>query len=231
MNNRRTKKIVNKDDHPLACILAEDKSDCWRYKRLIEKMGHQVSLCYHVSDVLIESRLHPISALFIILTDDLEVQFLDMQEWLSVNHEFVAPIVLISKKDHFSFAVQAMKLGVLDFLIEPISDELWIATVEKTIAEYLNRQDGLKDTQACLALLNHFTHRERQVFSALLEGQMGKKIADGLNIHLKTLDTHRTNILKKVNLSSVAELIHWVSKGKRLDLIENFYKRRLFTTF
>jgi two-component system, NarL family, response regulator NreC len=63
------------------------------------------------------------------------------------------------------------------------------------------RQRGLQDTYDLL------TAREKQVLQLLAEGNSNKEVANLLNLGLSTVDTHRTNLMQKLNLHSTAELV------------------------
>jgi DNA-binding NarL/FixJ family response regulator len=54
---------------------------------------------------------------------------------------------------------------------------------------------------------NHLTAREREVLQLLAEGKTSKEVAAALNLSVKTADTHRTNIMRKLDLHSVADVI------------------------
>ena len=56
---------------------------------------------------------------------------------------------------------------------------------------------------------SQITGREREVLQLLAEGKSNKEVAAILNLSVKTVDTHRTNILRKLNLHSVAELVRY----------------------
>jgi len=55
-------------------------------------------------------------------------------------------------------------------------------------------------------LRNRLTPRERQVVQLLAEGKTSKEVAVALNLSVKTAETHRTNIMRKLDLHSVADL-------------------------
>ncbi|MGA8489317.1 MAG: response regulator transcription factor, partial [Terriglobales bacterium] len=53
---------------------------------------------------------------------------------------------------------------------------------------------------------NHLTPREREVMQLLAEGKTSKEVAVALHLSVKTAETHRTNIMRKLDLHSVANL-------------------------
>jgi DNA-binding NarL/FixJ family response regulator len=57
-----------------------------------------------------------------------------------------------------------------------------------------------------VSLRKHLTPREREVLQLLAEGKTSKEVAVALNLSVKTAETHRTNIMRKLDLHSVADL-------------------------
>ncbi len=56
-------------------------------------------------------------------------------------------------------------------------------------------------------LLNRLTSREQQVLGRIVAGRLNKQIADDLNISIKTVEAHRANIMEKLQVSTVADLM------------------------
>ena len=56
-------------------------------------------------------------------------------------------------------------------------------------------------------LLGKLTGRERQVLERIVSGRLNKQIADDLSISIKTVEAHRANIMEKLNVSTVADLL------------------------
>ena len=61
--------------------------------------------------------------------------------------------------------------------------------------------------------------REREVLKLIAEGKSRKAIGKTLNISVRTLDTHRTNILLKLGCKSTAELVHYAVRRNLVELI------------
>ena len=64
--------------------------------------------------------------------------------------------------------------------------------------------DHRKNTQS---LLSKLTGRERQVLERIVAGRLNKQIADDLSISIKTVEAHRANIMEKLNVNTVADLL------------------------
>jgi DNA-binding NarL/FixJ family response regulator len=61
------------------------------------------------------------------------------------------------------------------------------------------------------------TPREREIVQLVAEGKSTKEVADKLNISPKTAETHRTNIMRKLNLHSVSELVRYAIRNKLVE--------------
>lgn len=72
---------------------------------------------------------------------------------------------------------------------------------------------GGKRTQA----RSRLTPREREVVQLLAEGKTNKEIAKSLGISAKTAETHRSNLMRKLNLHSVSELVHYAIRNKIVE--------------
>jgi DNA-binding NarL/FixJ family response regulator len=65
--------------------------------------------------------------------------------------------------------------------------------------------------------LDRLTDREREIVQLLAEGKSNKEVASLLGISVKTAETHRRNLLNKLNLHSIGELIHYAIRNKIVD--------------
>lgn len=109
-------------------------------------------------------------------------------------------------------AIQAIKLGALDFIEKPIhrNPEL-LDLVRRPLS--MNRassklQKEVRETGERLRLL---TDREREVLFRVADGLSSSEIANEFEVSLATVNTHRSNILKKMAVGSVRNLISLIS--------------------
>ena len=61
------------------------------------------------------------------------------------------------------------------------------------------------------------TPRERQIVQLIAEGRSSKEVADRLNISVKTADTHRANLMRKLHLHSVTDLVRYAIRNKMVE--------------
>jgi DNA-binding CsgD family transcriptional regulator len=67
------------------------------------------------------------------------------------------------------------------------------------------------------ALRDRLTSREREIVQLLAEGKSSKEVASSLNISVKTAETHRANIMRKLQLHTVSELVRYAVRNQIVE--------------
>ena len=131
---------------------------------------------------------------------------LELQERL-LSEAIPMPIAFITGHGDVSMAVTTMKKGAVDFIEKPFKESELKILVEKMLTrarvDYA-KADTQKNTQN---LLSKLTGREKQVLERIVAGRLNKQVADDLNISIKTVEAHRANIMEKLNVNTVADLL------------------------
>ncbi len=117
------------------------------------------------------------------------------------------PILIMTGHGDVPLAVEAMKLGAVDFLEKPFEDDRLIGMVEAAIrqAEPAARDDAV--TQDIAARIATLSPRERQVMDGLIAGLSNKLIARDYDISPRTIEVYRANVMTKMQASSLSELV------------------------
>lgn len=118
------------------------------------------------------------------------------------------PIIFLSGTGDIPATVAAMKFGAVDFLTKPVEDSVLLAAVQRALAEERiarRTRTGLAETRRRLQSL---TPREREVFDQVIVGRLNKQIAADLGTVEKTIKVHRAKVMEKLQVESVAELVH-----------------------
>lgn len=131
---------------------------------------------------------------------------LELQKELE-DRKIDLPIIFLSGHGDVSVAVHAMKAGAVDFIEKPFSHQILLEKVQSALSvsaenHVSNRTKG--EGPACLKVL---TEREREVLDKLISGKINKVIARELDISIKTVEFHRSNVMKKMEVYSLADLI------------------------
>jgi len=113
------------------------------------------------------------------------------------------PVVMMSGRADVAAAVRAMKAGAVDLLEKPFTEETLIAALQRALAS----RPAPSSTHHDAAALADLSPREREVLHHLADGQPNKAVGRALNISPRTVEIHRANILKKLNVQCLADLI------------------------
>lgn len=112
------------------------------------------------------------------------------------------PILFVSGHGEVGSAVAAMKGGAVDFLEKPVEENLLIERVQAAIQRDIDRRAVEREADIWEARLAALTPREKEVTAWVLRGLGGKQIAHRLGISAKTVEVHKTNILRKLEARS-----------------------------
>src|SRR5690606_5919551 len=104
-------------------------------------------------------------------------------------------------------AVSTMKKGAVDFLEKPFNESDLRTIVGRMISIASERHDQLMARKNQEAVLGRLTAREQQVLERIVAGRLNKQIAGDLNISIKTVEAHRANIMEKLEVTTVADLM------------------------
>lgn len=118
------------------------------------------------------------------------------------------PVIMMTGHGEVSSAVRAMKEGAIDFLEKPFSKSDLMAALQA--AGRVDEQPGItsQEQQEAQQQIAHLTNREREVLMGLVHGHLNKQIAYDLDISPRTVEVHRANVMKKLGVHSLSELLH-----------------------
>ena len=127
------------------------------------------------------------------------------------------PIVIMTGHGDVALAVEAMKLGAVDFLEKPFEDERLIGMIATAIqqAEPAARSEAL--TQDIAARVASLSPRERQVMNGLIAGLSNKLIARDYDISPHTIEVYRANVMTKMQANSLSELLRLAMRAGLLN--------------
>jgi FixJ family two-component response regulator len=131
---------------------------------------------------------------------------LQLQDKL-IARKFDLPIVFMTGHGRIPTAVEVIKKGAINYLEKPFSDEQLLAAIRDAFAAYDRAQSAAKSSAHASALLEALSEREREVCERLTTGKLNKVVAAELDISVRTVEMHRKNIMTKMGVRSIAELI------------------------
>jgi two-component system response regulator FixJ len=117
------------------------------------------------------------------------------------------PVIIITGHGEVPLAVEAMKLGAVDFIEKPFEEETLLSAVNTALKQRATADEARAERAAVAARLATLSARERQVLERLVSGSPNKTIAYDLGISPRTVEVYRANLMTKMNASSLSDLV------------------------
>ncbi len=117
------------------------------------------------------------------------------------------PVIVITGHGDVPLAVEAMKVGAVDFLEKPFDDDVLLTSVRSALARRGGQQQRHSERAEIEARLATLSNRESDVLSGLVSGRANKQIAYDLGISPRTVEIYRANLMNKMQAGSLSELV------------------------
>jgi FixJ family two-component response regulator len=140
---------------------------------------------------------------------------LDFQDQLAKAHIEI-PIIFITDHGDITMSVKAMKAGAIEFLTKPLREQDVLDAVRAALERARQQHDRHKALAALRESFESLTDREREVMALVVRGLMNKQIAAKLRIGVVTVKVHRHNLMAKLGVRSVAQLVR-MADALRID--------------
>jgi RNA polymerase sigma factor (sigma-70 family) len=194
MNDQPTVFIV--DDNP-----AIRKSLRW----LIESVGLQVQTHESAQDFL--DRYDPSRPGCVVLDVRMPgLSGLELQETLR-ERDIDIPIIIVTGYADVPMAVRAMRAGAVDFIEKPVSDQLLLDDIQRAIAQDAQNRQYSAEHRILNERISRLTPREHQVMQKVVDGLSSREIATEFSVSIKTVESHRAKIMKKMGATNAPHLI------------------------
>jgi two-component system response regulator FixJ len=193
-------------------IVDDDVGLCKLLSYLLESVNLSTEV-YHSSQAYLD-HYNPQHSCLLIDVRMPDIGGIELQRRLVAMHNRI-PIIFMTAHGDVDIAVQAMKQGAKEFITKPMNDNLLLDLIQKAITQENSRstpENGLSYSE----LVSTLTKREREVLQGMMQGKINKVIAFELGISNKTVELHRSHVMKKTRAKSIAELV------KKFTLLENF---------
>ncbi len=118
------------------------------------------------------------------------------------------PVLFLTGHGDVSMAVAAVKNGAWDFLEKPFQNNVLVDKVEQALLAASTLSDEQQQAHRLRRALASLSQREREVLDELIKGHYNKTIADHLGITARTVEFHRANIFRKMEVDSAIALAH-----------------------
>lgn len=131
---------------------------------------------------------------------------LDLQDQLAAQGIHL-PIVFMTGHGDIPMTVRAMKAGAVDFLSKPFRDQDMLDAVSAAIERDRQRRQESAARDSLDSRYATLTPREREVMAHVVAGLMNKQVAGVLNLSEITVKIHRGNVMRKMGVRSLADLV------------------------
>jgi FixJ family two-component response regulator len=197
-------------------VIDDDDSYRTAVERRLKWAGYDVETYSSAQQLL--DRLPAADAPGCILLDVLMpgLSGLELQNRL-IERGSILPIIFVTGYADAPTIVQAIKAGAEDFLTKPASSQQLIDAIERAMARYGTALHQRSKFNCLLRLVATLTPRERQVFNLVVRGKINKQIALELGTTERTVKAHRHQVMEKMQVDSLAEL---VSDAERLGVLD-----------
>jgi FixJ family two-component response regulator len=131
---------------------------------------------------------------------------LDLQDAIA-GREDAHPVIFLSGHGDIPSTVRAMRAGALDFLTKPVTTVVLLEAIARALDRDGERQARLERLTEVRKRYASLTPRERQVMAGVVAGRLNKQICYALHAAERTVKTHRSRVMEKMQVRSVAELV------------------------
>jgi len=131
--------------------------------------------------------------------------------------ELDIPVIVITGHGDVALAVEAMKIGAVDFLEKPFDDDLLLAAVRSALSSEADAAKRKAEHAEINEKLAALSNRERQVLEGLVAGKANKMIAFDLGISPRTVEIYRANVMTKMAANSLSDLVRMAMMGGILE--------------
>ncbi len=116
------------------------------------------------------------------------------------------PAIMITGSSDVAIAVQAMKAGASDFIEKPVSGSELVESIKRALDQSTDKNKLADWRKIATRHIAGLTARQRQIMAMVLDGQPSKNIAADLNISQRTVENHRSSIMKRTGAKSLPAL-------------------------
>jgi len=127
------------------------------------------------------------------------------------------PIVFLTGYADTQTTVRTIKAGAEDFLTKPVESGQLLDAISRAMARHAAARGERHRNEEMRALVEALTPRERQVFLLVVRGKLNKQIAHELGTTERTIKAHRHQVMEKMKVQSLAELVTLAERLGALD--------------
>lgn len=130
-----------------------------------------------------------------------------------LQRKIVLPVIFLTGHGNIPMSVKAIKSGAVDFLTKPVTREKLLTCVRSAFAEAEKRVNEVSCNQDAILCLVKLTERERDVMILAVQGCSNKEIASRLGISYRTVEVHKSKIMRKTGAKNLLDLARIAHEG------------------
>jgi FixJ family two-component response regulator len=196
---------------PIVFVVDDDPSIRASLDLLLSSAGYGVITFASAKEFLELDRGTPCPACLVLDVKMPGLSGLDLQEELT-SRNYAIPVIFITGHGDIPMSVQAMKKGAVDFLSKPFDDGALLDAVKEALMKDSQARSDLNERKHIMQRLGSLTTREHEILTYLITGMLNKQIAYELKISERTVKAHRKQVLDKMGVNSIAELVRLTEK-------------------
>jgi FixJ family two-component response regulator len=189
---------------PVVFVVDDDAAFLAGVERLLRALGYAVASFASASEFLAQRA--PCAAGCVVA--DLDMPGMDglaLQAALA-GSDAPLPVVFLTGRGDIPSTVRAMRSGAEDFLTKTAPKEALIDAIERALRRDAHERRDRVRRHELQARFERLSPREREVLMHVLRGRLNKQIAADLGIDERSVKRHRTSLMAKLEVRSVAEL-------------------------
>ena len=193
------------NDVPLVLIVDDDEEVRFALRELLMSVG--IDACsFGSTQELLRAELPDRPGCLILDVRLPGASGLDLQQHLAAKGN-TRPIIFLTGHGDIAMTVQAMKAGAVDFLTKPVRDQTLLDAVGAAIDKDISQRAAARLAKQYVDRYAKLTPREREVLREVVKGRLNKQIAFELGISEVTVKLHRGNVSRKLQATSIGQLI------------------------
>lgn len=197
---------------PLVFVIDDDESVRKSLKRLLDSAKYESETFESASNFLARPP-HPGPTCVIVDVRMPGLNGIDFQEAL-IRRRREEQLVFITGHGNIAMCARVMKAGAADFLSKPFKFRELLKCVERALNRSSEQRSRAAEKNEARRLLDLLTPREFEVMQLVITGMLNKQVGGELNITEKTVKAHRGEVMQKLGVRSVAELVQLVQKAE-----------------
>jgi two-component system response regulator FixJ len=127
------------------------------------------------------------------------------------------PIIVMSGHGDIPLAVNMIRNGAFNFVEKPFSNHQMLEHIQQALKLDSERRSTTNESDQSQQYYATLTPREKEVLEFLISGVSNKVIAARMSVSPRTIETHRANVLRKMNSESVVSLVQKISYVRRIS--------------